>query len=69
VDEFPAEKRPFHPHLTVARSDPPLKLPVGYSGTELDSKEWDVDHVVLFRSHLGRPAPRYEALSRFALGG
>jgi RNA 2',3'-cyclic 3'-phosphodiesterase len=69
VDEFPAEKRPFHPHLTVARSDPPLKLPVGYSGTELDSKEWDVDHVVLFRSHLGRPAPRYEALSRSALGG
>jgi RNA 2',3'-cyclic 3'-phosphodiesterase len=69
VDEFPAERRPFHPHLTVARSDPPLKLPVGYRGTELESEEWDVDHVVLFRSHLGRPAPRYEALSRSALGG
>jgi 2'-5' RNA ligase len=69
VDEFPAEKRPFHPHLTVARSDPPLKLPAGYRGTELASDEWEVDHVVLFRSHLGRPAPRYEALSRFPLGG
>lgn len=68
VDEFPSEKRPFHPHLTVARSDPPLKLPAGYSGTELESDEWEVDHVVLFRSHLGRPAPRYEPLARFPLG-
>ena len=69
VEEFPAEKRPFHPHLTVARSDPPLKLPSSYTGTELESDEWDVDHVVLFRSHLGRPAPRYESLARFPLGG
>jgi RNA 2',3'-cyclic 3'-phosphodiesterase len=68
VDEFPSEKRPFHPHLTVARSDPPLKLPAGYSGTELESEEWEVDRVVLFRSHLGRPAPRYEPLARFPLG-
>jgi RNA 2',3'-cyclic 3'-phosphodiesterase len=66
--EFPAEKRPFHPHLTVARSDPPLKLPAAYTGTELESEEWEVDHVVLFRSHLGRPAPRYEPLARFSLG-
>jgi 2'-5' RNA ligase len=68
VEEFPAEKRPFHPHLTVARSDPPLKLPSSYTGTELESDEWGVDHVVLFRSHLGRPAPRYETLARFPLG-
>ena len=67
VDEFPSEKRPFHPHLTVARSDPPLKLPAGYSGTELESDEWEVDRVVLFRSHLGRPGPRYEPLARFPL--
>jgi len=69
VDEFPAEKRAFHPHLTVARSDPPLKLPADYSGSELESDGWAVDHVVLFRSHLGRPGPRYEALNRFPLGG
>jgi RNA 2',3'-cyclic 3'-phosphodiesterase len=68
VDEFPPEKRPFHPHLTVARSDPPLKLPAGYRGTELESDEWEVETVVLFRSHLGRPAPRYEPLVRFPLG-
>jgi 2'-5' RNA ligase len=69
ADEFATEKRPFHPHLTVARSDPPLRLPAGYASTELGSGEWDVDHVVLFRSHLGRPAPRYEPLARFALLG
>jgi 2'-5' RNA ligase len=69
VDEFPAEKRAFHPHLTVARSDPPLKLPAEYSGTKLESDGWEVDHVVLFRSHLGRPGPRYEALNRFPLDG
>jgi 2'-5' RNA ligase len=69
ADEFPTEKRPFHPHLTVARSDPPLKLPAAYTGTELESDEWQVDHVTLFRSHLGRPAPRYEALARFLLLG
>jgi RNA 2',3'-cyclic 3'-phosphodiesterase len=68
ANEFPAEKRPFHPHLTVARSDPPLKLPTAFSATELESDAWDVDHVVLFRSHLGRPAPRYEPLARFPLG-
>ena len=68
ADEFPTEKRPFHPHLTVARSEPPLKLPAGYSGTELESDEWEVDHVTLFRSHLRRPAPLYEPLARFPLG-
>jgi RNA 2',3'-cyclic 3'-phosphodiesterase len=69
VEEFPAEKRSFHPHLTVARSDPPLKLSSSYTGTELESDEWVVDRVVLFRSYLGRPAPRYEPLTRFPLGG
>jgi RNA 2',3'-cyclic 3'-phosphodiesterase len=69
VEEFPAEKRPFHPHLTVARSDPPVKLPAAYTATTLETDPWDVDHVVLFRSHLGRPAPRYEPLARFPLGG
>jgi 2'-5' RNA ligase len=68
ADEFPTEKRPFHPHLTVARSDPPVKLPSSYTATELESEDWEVDHVVLFRSHLGRPAPRYEPLARSPLG-
>jgi 2'-5' RNA ligase len=68
VEEFPAEKRPFHPHLTVARTDPPVKLPAAYTATTLETNPWEVEHVVLFRSHLGRPAPRYEPLARFPLG-
>jgi RNA 2',3'-cyclic 3'-phosphodiesterase len=67
-DEFEPEKRPFHAHLTMARSDPPLKLPASYTSTELVSGSWIVDHVTLFQSHLGRPAPRYEPLERFSLG-
>ncbi len=69
AEEFPTETRPFHPHLTVARSDPPLKLPTAFGATELVSREWGVDHVTLFRSHLGRPAPRSEPLARFPLAG
>jgi 2'-5' RNA ligase len=68
-DEFPPEKRPFHPHLTVARSDPPLSLPPEFSETVLRTEAWEVDHLVLFRSHLRRPAPRYEPLASFALRG
>ncbi len=67
--EFPAESRPFHPHLTVARSEPPVKLPPEFGRTPLLTEEWEVDHVVLFRSHLRRPAPVYEPLARFPLGG
>jgi 2'-5' RNA ligase len=69
VEEFPAEKRPYHPHLTVARSDPPVKLPPEFAETSLVTEEWEVDHVVLFRSHLRRPAPLYEPLARLPLGG
>ena len=69
VEEFPAEKRPYHPHLTVARSYPPIKLPREFTETSLVTEEWEVDHVVLFRSHLRRPAPLYEPLARFPLGG
>ena len=69
LEEFPAETREFHPHLTVARSDPPLKLPPEFAETALLTEEWEVDHVVLFRSHLRRPAPVYEPLARFPLGG
>ncbi|HZB00523.1 MAG TPA: RNA 2',3'-cyclic phosphodiesterase [Actinomycetota bacterium] len=68
-EEFSPERRPFHPHLTVARSDPPLSLPPAFAETALASDPWEVDHVVLFRSHLRRPTPRYEPLGRFSLRG
>jgi 2'-5' RNA ligase len=69
TEEFAAESRAFHAHLTVARSDPPIDLPDGYHLTELATPRWTVREVVLFRSHLRRPAPVYEAVARFGLGG
>jgi 2'-5' RNA ligase len=68
AEEFRIEARPFHAHLTVARSDPPIALPEAYGSTELATGGWTVDEVVLFRSHLRRPAPIYEPIARFGLG-
>lgn len=69
AEEFRAEMRRFHAHLTVARSEPPLRLPEPYLGTPLASEPFVVDRVVLFRSHLQGHVPRYEPLRTFALGG
>jgi RNA 2',3'-cyclic 3'-phosphodiesterase len=68
-DEFEPEARPFHAHLTVARSDPPVVLPPGYAETPLETAPWTVRDLVLFRSHLRRPAPVYEPIVRVPLGG
>jgi 2'-5' RNA ligase len=70
AESFRPEVRRFHPHLTVARSEPPLRLPEPYAGTTLASGSFVVDRVVLFRSHLqGRRSPKYEPLRTFALEG
>jgi RNA 2',3'-cyclic 3'-phosphodiesterase len=65
--EFPPESRPFSAHVTVARSDPPLSLPTTFAATELESPPFVVDALVLMRSHLRRPAPRYEPVATFPL--
>jgi 2'-5' RNA ligase len=68
-DEFRAEPRAFSPHLTVARSDPPLRLPPAFPATDLEPVAFIVDRIDLYRSHLVRPAPRYETLASFVLAG
>jgi RNA 2',3'-cyclic 3'-phosphodiesterase len=67
--EFRPESRASHPHLTVARSDPPLALPDGFAATDLEPVAFRIERVVVFESHPGRPAPRYEPLAALALGG
>jgi 2'-5' RNA ligase len=67
--EFRPESRPLSPHLTVARSEPPIRLPDGFGDDALDAVGFTVDRIVLFRSHLRRPAPRYESLEAFPLTG
>ena len=65
--EFPPEKRALTPHLTVARSDPPIALPDGFGDAVPASEPFAIDRLILYRSHLRRPAPLYEALETFQL--
>ena len=65
--EFTPEKRGFTPHLTVARFDPPVRLePLE---VRYESEPFEIDRIVLFRSHLRRPAPMYEPLGMYPLHG
>ncbi|MBI4259026.1 MAG: RNA 2',3'-cyclic phosphodiesterase [Actinobacteria bacterium] len=66
--EFRPEKRPLTPHLTVARFQPPVALP-DLPEDDVWSEGFPVEGVVLYRSHLQRPAPRYEPLATFPLEG
>ena len=65
--EFAPEKRAFTPHLTLARFDPP----VGLEPLEVafESEPFAIHRIVLFRSHLRRPAPVYEPIGTFPLAG
>jgi 2'-5' RNA ligase len=65
--EFAPEKRAFTPHLTVARFEPNVALE-GLGDVTLATEPFDVDRIVLYRSHLRRPAPVYEPLATFPLG-
>jgi 2'-5' RNA ligase len=67
--EFRADARGFRPHLTVARSEPPIALPEAYAATPLVTEMFAVERVVLYRSRLLRPAATYEALRTFPLEG
>lgn len=61
------EERPFIPHLTLARIRPAEDV---WPWLEVDPDlrvAWRVHDVVLMRSHLGGPAPRYETIESFPL--
>ena len=65
--EYPPDRRPFRPHVTIARCDPPIALPMADAAAMLAIGSLAVGEVSLVRSHLGE-APRYETLARFPLG-
>jgi 2'-5' RNA ligase len=67
--EFKPEKREFTPHLTIARFAPPVQMPEEMLETVFQEAEFLVDRVVLYRSHLRRPAPVYEPLQEFMFSG
>lgn len=65
---FPPERRPLHPHLTVARLDPARRIPDGFVATAVEPVAFPVDRVCLYRSHLGGGPARYELLATEHLG-
>ena len=65
---FPAENRPWRPHLTVARLKVPGPVDLAGAG-EVDTTPFPVEEMVLFRSHLKPSGAVYEPLARFRLGG
>jgi len=65
-----AEAREFRPHLTIARCDPPARLPDDYVATVVEPIGFRVARLVLFESVPGGRGPgRYEALARADLAG
>lgn len=66
---LPGEDRPFHAHITLARSARGTRLPEDiaerYDGPRLP---WTVRSVALMRSRLAIGGARQEVLQRFALG-
>jgi 2'-5' RNA ligase len=67
--DFERETRAYTPHCSVARSDPPLRLDDHDLDIDLEPVTFTVWRIVVFRSHLQRPAPKYEAIAAFPLSG
>lgn len=69
---LPPERRPFTPHVTVARlrrpEDVRALLDRGRADIAFDIA-LPVRKVVLYRSHLGAGPPRYEGIAEYRLSG
>lgn len=65
---YPQPPRPYMPHLTVARSRRIQDVgAIVAAAAKTSLPTFSVSEVVLFRSHLGAEAPRYERLAAFSL--
>lgn len=62
------EKRPFRPHLTLARGLRGARPDEPPEGARVPAAEGWVRRLVLFRSRLDRSGARYTALASFPLG-
>ncbi len=67
---FAPDRRPFHPHLTLARFRRPNSLgDLLQAPPVFDQRQVPVAEVVLYRSELSPKGARYTALRRAALAG
>ena len=64
---FPAEQRPFNPHLTLSRLKPAQDVRTEVATLPAISLPMLVDRVVVFRSHQVPAGVRYEELESFRL--
>lgn len=67
---FPAERRAYVPHVTLARARTPLPGDVrdglqAYLDRHLPGPQFDVNGLALFESKLGAGPPRYTPVARF----
>ncbi|HWC13382.1 MAG TPA: RNA 2',3'-cyclic phosphodiesterase [Actinomycetota bacterium] len=66
---FPSEGRAYQPHLTLARFKMPIPLKSGFPSVDTTGIEpFDVNEIVLYRSHVSPKGARYEVLCAFPLG-
>lgn len=66
---YERQERAFTPHLTIARAKRSLRLTAAVAALAQLELHTLVRELLLVRSHLGRPAARYEVLARFPLAG
>ncbi|HYH81047.1 MAG TPA: RNA 2',3'-cyclic phosphodiesterase [Longimicrobium sp.] len=64
---FAAEPKPYSPHLTLSRLNPPADLRRAIEAARPFGGRMTVDRFVHFRSHLGGGPPRYERMEEFPL--
>lgn len=66
--DFPAEERPFKPHLTLARVEPPRAVADLLAAQPALDVTMPVSEVVLVRSFTGAGPAKYEVVEKFLLG-
>ncbi|HEU0298119.1 MAG TPA: RNA 2',3'-cyclic phosphodiesterase [Longimicrobium sp.] len=64
---FAPEEKPFKPHLTLSRIQPPRDVARAIEQVPPLDLRMRVEEVIVFRSHLGGGPARYEAVERFGL--
>jgi 2'-5' RNA ligase len=65
---FTAEPRRFHPHVTIARLDPPKNVRHLLTAERRKPVLMHVSAVAVFRSRLGSGPAQYDVIEQFALG-
>jgi len=66
--DFPAEQRPFKPHLTLSRVEPPRAVADLLSAQPALDVIMPVTEITLVRSSLGAGPAKYEVAEKFLLG-